>query len=284
MTRSARLAYRIRWLLLCAAAACWALGAWWIAVPWLHEDSPGLWGTPAMWLGAWAKGEEASSLGAGLIYLAILLAMQCLFLRPRRGWAISLLREGRPMRTSVVGAAFIAMLTSVGLIATVLELPGWWYPLMDKPPPWGGIAVLGGILVLWAAWTAVFFIYWRQGDRYTQLGKMTRGLIAGSFLELIVAAPVQAFTTDRHQCYCARGSYTGLVFGGTAILWAFGPGVALLFWREKVRRERLLRGLPMTCDRCGYDLRGTSMAGRTTCPECGEPFAPGPPAKTDGTK
>ena len=36
---------------------------------------------------------------------------------------------------------------------------------------------------------------------------------------------------DKH-CYCARGSYTGLVFGGTAIIWLLGPGVFLLFLRN----------------------------------------------------
>jgi hypothetical protein len=31
-----------------------------------------------------------------------------------------------------------------------------------------------------------------------------------------------------------------LVFGGTALLWAFGPGIVLLFIREKHRQQKLL--------------------------------------------
>jgi hypothetical protein len=70
------------------------------------------------------------------------------------------------------------------------------------------------------------------------MGRVVRGLIAGSVLEMLVAVPI--YVTREDDCYCARGSYAGLVFGVTVILWAFGPGVFLLFMREKRRREKLL--------------------------------------------
>jgi hypothetical protein len=40
---------------------------------------------------------------------------------------------------------------------------------------------------------------------------------------------------------------------------------ALLWWRERVERRRLLEG---HCRKCGYDLSGL---GAPTCPECGAP-------------
>ena len=96
---------------------------------------------------------------------------------------------------------------------------------------------------------------------------MIRALIAGSILEVFIAVPVHVWAVNRQQdCYCCRGTYTTLVLAGTMLLWAFGPGIVLLYWREKYRRERLLP----TCDQCGYDLRGTVAAGRDECPECGE--------------
>jgi hypothetical protein len=70
------------------------------------------------------------------------------------------------------------------------------------------------------------------------VARLIRGLIAGSVLELFVAVPIYA--TRQEECYCARGSYAGLVFGTTILLWAFGPGVFLLFVKEKHRREKLL--------------------------------------------
>lgn len=93
------------------------------------------------------------------------------------------------------------------------------------------------MLVLWIAWASVFFVYWRQGDRATRLGKVIRGLIGGSLLEGFIATGVFVWNPHNEGCYCTRGSYTGLVFGATVLLWCFGPGLALLFMRERgVRR------------------------------------------------
>ena len=58
------------------------------------------------------------------------------------------------------------------------------------------------------------------------------------FVSNFVSVPVNA--TRQDACHCARGSYTGLIFGATVLLWAFGPGVFLLFIREKRRTEKLL--------------------------------------------
>ena len=78
-------------------------------------------------------------------------------------------------------------------------------------------------------------------------GRIIRGLIAGSILELFVSIPI--FVTRQDDCYCARSSYTGLVFGATALLWAFGPGVLLLFLREKRRIEGLKTDLEISQDK-----------------------------------
>ena len=73
-----------------------------------------------------------------------------------------------------------------------------------------------------------------------------RALLAGTVLELLVSGPAHVWAVRRqsaglfdHDCYCARGSYTGLVFGCTALVWLFGPGVFLLVLRERKRREEL---------------------------------------------
>ncbi|MHC4409176.1 MAG: FmdB family zinc ribbon protein [Planctomycetota bacterium] len=92
--------------------------------------------------------------------------------------------------------------------------------------------------------------------------RILRALIAGTVLELLVAAPVHAACYKRDDCYCTRGSYTALVFGGTALFWVFGPGVFLLYLRERKRRGRLLR----ICPDCGHDLSGSAAE---TCPACG---------------
>jgi len=238
MTRAGSIAYRLRWVILVVGSLCFAAGVGWIfMIPPLDREA-GLVGTP-MWLfGDFDNGD----LNRGLIvanaalYLGVFLLTQWMFLRPGRGWQIKLTPSGRPMRSAVVAAGFAAMLLTVGMVLALLEIVQE-NAFMDK------IGLIGcwiGMAVVWGGWIVAFAVYWRQADRYTQLGKVVRGLVAGSFLELFVATGVYAWNPHNKDCYCARGSYTGLVFGGTVLLWAFGPGVVLLFMREKHRQQKLL--------------------------------------------
>ena len=136
------------------------------------------------------------------------------------------------MRTAVLAAAFAAMLVTGGLLFTLLELAGW----LEMLETLWLVELL--LCAIWAAWALVFWRRWRRGDRYDQLDRMTQRLLAGSLLELCVAVPADAWAARRNDCYCARGTYWGIVLGCAALLWSFGPGVVLLFWHEKVERER----------------------------------------------
>jgi hypothetical protein len=244
MTTGQTLAYRLRWVMLIAAVLCLAVWiAWVFALPifgWLVDKPAGFLGTPLIFFDIDSSTNYVHA--AGLC--GVLLLTQWAFLRPRGNWSMRLADHSRPLWTSIIAAAFIAMLLSIGAIAIVMEIPDWWAQMADNLqlllwPVWIAMAVL------WIIWIVVFALYWRSGDRYTQLTRMVRGLIAGSVLEMLVAAPVQAMCYDRGKdCYCSRGSYTGLVLGGTALIWAFGPGVVLLFLREKYRRQKLLTAAP----------------------------------------
>ena len=146
---------------------------------------------------------------------------------------------GRPLKTSIFAAGVIAMLLTVGFVALLLELPNWWEGIMSAESYWGIICVWITMLIIWGIWSWIFFVYWRQGDRYTQLGRMIRGLVAGSILETIIAVPVHIWATRQRECYCCRGTYTTLILAATVLIWAFGPGIVLLYMREKRRIEKL---------------------------------------------
>ena len=271
MTRSKICAYRFRWAILLVGLSCWVVAAWWVVFPDDDAKRWGLVGTPMMW-GSWVCDRlgviegDGRAMVDGCLVIGVVLLLQWLFLAPRRGWAVEMTAVSRPMKRSILAAGFMAMLLTAGVIAGVLEFLGWWRNYFERESD--AFVHWAVMIVLWGLWSAVFFVYWRQGDRYTQWGRMIRGLLAGSVLELLIAAPIQAFYHNRSNCYCARGSYTGLVFGATVVLWAFGPGVVLLFLREKYRRQRLL-DRPV-CFKCGYDLRGAvATAGGVSCPECG---------------
>ena len=173
------------------------------------------------------------------IYVALLFLTQWWFLSPRHIWKVKLTDKPRPMKRAAIGAAFAAGLLSVGVIFSIADLikQDLFTELEDCSALWHYLVLLIPLFI-WVIWSVIFIIYLRQGDHYTWAGKIIRGLIAGSVLELFVAVPVYA--TRQEDCHCARGSYAGLVFGGTVLLWAFGPAIFLLFIREKHRREQLM--------------------------------------------
>ncbi len=276
MTHCQHKAYRMRRLILIAGLLYVILGLGWITSPYWGEhvfgDSPfghesifaGLMGTPLTPGALWELEDWQYAVNV-VLFMGLLMLAQWAFLRPGKGFTVRLTQEGRPLKTAIITAAIMAMLLSTGGIALLMELPNLWQPVMEAHDGKGVFYIWAGMLIIWIFWAVIFFIYWRQGDRYTQLGKMIRALIVGSILEVFIAVPIHVWAARQRECYCCRGTYTTLVLAGTVLLWAFGPGIILLYWREKYRRTRLLP----SCENCGYDLRGTVAAGRTECPECG---------------
>jgi hypothetical protein len=200
-------------------------------------------------MGFWCTEGNYAIWAAG--YLGIFLITQWFFLGPRGSWRVRLSAGGRPLRLSILCAALMAALLTVGLLAVLDETTGVWHTLAFAAPSdgvkdsdglepliWPVATALG---ISWLAWAIIFFVYWRRGNQADPLGGMLRALMGGSILELLIATPVHVLVLrSNDKCYCERGSYTGLVLGGTVLLWTFGPGLVLLFLREKERRTPLL--------------------------------------------
>jgi len=180
-----------------------------------------------------------------LFYLFLFLVTQWWFLTPKGKWKISL-GTGAPIsRRSAIAAGFIGMLLSIGLIAALLEIPNWWIALttengLQTPQRFG--VVWAVMAVMWLGWSFVFWTYYGSMERYSAMQKIFRWLLAGTVLELVIAGPAHALIVAERggECYCQRGTWTGVAFGATAALWLFGPGAFLLFLREKKRREELI--------------------------------------------
>ena len=238
MTHAKTLAIKLRWTLLILWVLCVTFGLVWL---WgiYFDFGAGLMGTPISAL----FGSAVMTFGdvtwqiyacAVFIYAGLFFFTQWLFLCPGKLWKIKLSETPRPMKKAAVGVAFAAALLTAGLVYSILDL--FFTDILDSPV-FSGCIIIPIPLVLWLLWSVIFWVYLRQKDSFTWSGRIIRGLIAGSILELFVSIPI--FVTRQDDCYCARGSYTGLVFGVTALLWAFGPGVFLLFLREKHRIEKL---------------------------------------------
>jgi len=260
MTKAQKFAYRFRRIILIAGIIYTLLASIWVILPCFGAIA-GFLGTPFFYLPI--DVDEFGGYGiVTILFLGLLFLSQWWFLRPRYGRSLQLAAVSRPLKSAIITVAFMAMLLTTGLIAGVFEIFDSWEQLIESKVAL--ISIWISMLLLWGIWAWIFYVYWRQGERYTQLGKMIRGLVCGSLLEMFIAIPVHIWATRQQKCYCARGTYTTLVFSGIVLLWAFGPGIILLYKREKYRRERLF---PI-CDSCGYDLR----ASKDRCPECGEPI------------
>ncbi len=215
MTKAKATAYRLRWLILIAGIVYTLLGIAWLVLPFFNDTSFvealfddgafGLMYTPLtpghlVEMEEWGYGVNLA------IVLGLLLLAQWAFLRPGRGWTVRVTTVGRPLKSAVIAAALMAMLLTIGAIALLLELPDWWATIMgatDEDPfasGWGITGIWAAMLIAWGVWAGIFFVYWRQGDRYTQMGKMIRGLVAGSVLEIVVAVPVHEWAVRQREC------------------------------------------------------------------------------------
>jgi hypothetical protein len=179
--------------------------------------------------------EEAWPFEAGwftLLYLGLFILTQCIFLQPRLGRHLAKGERGRPMVLAIIGVSFFAALLSVGALTTLLELPNLWEGILEGM----GNGFWYAVVAVWLVWGLVFYYHLRSRDVSSGLAKAIRWLIGGSFLELFAATAVYAWNPHDEDCWCARGSYLGLVFGFTVLCWSFGPGVILLVVREHRRR------------------------------------------------
>lgn len=261
-------AYRIRWALLVLGVLCSLFGIWLlVGAPPTDMDSFGT-GVLASPFSLPIGLEDENLWMSGLVVLGGVLLMQYLFLAPGRGWLPRVSHTGRPMKMAIAAAAFMAMVVTAGLIFTVLEVVDRYQWLGEEYQYLGFWAIM---FFVWVIWGFVFFLLYRNTklDRFTWMTRMVNRLLAGSIVQVLMSSAVYAWNPrGEKQCHCARGSYTGLVFGGTVMLWTFGPGLILLFMREKYRRELIQNR--KRCANCSYDLRGS--LDRKKCPECGEPI------------
>jgi hypothetical protein len=137
-------------------------------------------------------------------------------------------------RRAFLPVVLAAFLLTVLVVAVFLSLAEVFEMDEDAPLAWGFWILIG---VNWIGWSLAFLVTYAQHNRYTVARKLLSALFRGSLLELLVAIPSHIIVSRRPGCFV--GMMTGLgVSGGIAVmLWAFGPGIILLFLRKRYRRE-----------------------------------------------
>jgi hypothetical protein len=135
----------------------------------------------------------------------------------------------------------VAPVAVAGVLLTVLVFGGamalaelFEFDSFDPP----ALVMWTVIILVWLAWAAAFFVSYRQEERFHALRRMVTAVIAGSLVELLVSIPAHLIVSRRPGCFVGLGTSIGLTCGVLVMLWAFGPGIVILFLRERYRRER----------------------------------------------
>jgi hypothetical protein len=89
------------------------------------------------------------------------------------------------------------------------------------------------VLVIWLLWFVAAMMLSGKSDQETVLRRLTTGLLAGSWVEFLVALPVDIAIRQRaDSCPCATGSWLALMVAIPVMIFAFGPAMYLLYLRE----------------------------------------------------
>lgn len=94
---------------------------------------------------------------------------------------------------------------------------------------------LGMGAVAWCVWALIFFRLSRTKEPRDLVSRLSKTLLKGSILELLIAVPTHIVARCRDYCCAGFMTFIGLTLGLSVMLFSFGPGVFFLFvarWRR----------------------------------------------------
>ncbi len=176
------------------------------------------------------------------VWLGVMMAGQALLLLLPINVAEKRLPARRPLKIPVIVAGFfLANLVFAGLVAVFCAIFkeegfgifGFLTPFkVGEVSPSDTQTVVGMIitvLVFWFIWAVVFRDFARADEPDSLVKRVTRWLLCGSILELLVAVPSHIIVRRRGDCCAPLGTFWGIVTGISVMLLCFGPGVYFLF-------------------------------------------------------
>jgi hypothetical protein len=96
------------------------------------------------------------------------------------------------------------------------------------------------LVIFWITWAFIFRRFAKADDEQSLLKRITRWLLRGSILELLIAVPSHVIVRRRDDCCAPMGTFWGIATGISVMLLCFGPGVFFLF----VERMQKLKPKP----------------------------------------
>ena len=133
----------------------------------------------------------------------------------------------RRLLIPVIVASLMAAILVGGIVLALAEL------FREQSSTWLPYFFWAILAVSWAGWAFVFYVHCQRLDRYTTLKRITLWILGGSLVELLVAVPSHIIVSRRPGCFVGMCTLFGIIAGLCVMLWAFGPGIALLFLRDR---------------------------------------------------
>jgi hypothetical protein len=183
------------------------------------------------------------------LWLAVLAGGQALLLLLPLKIAERRLPARRSLRVPVIVTSFLlANLCFAGifsLLCAIFKDEAFnifnWFAFLTAAPNQNGqannndsgwsvlVSMILLLLVFWVIWAIVFRSFAKQDDPDTLLKRITRWLLRGSILELLIAVPSHVIVRRRDDCCAPAGTFWGIATGISVMLLCFGPGVFFLF-------------------------------------------------------
>jgi hypothetical protein len=92
-----------------------------------------------------------------------------------------------------------------------------------------GFTMIATTIVFWIVWGIIFRRATKSDEPDALVKRITRWLLRGSILELIIAVPSHVIVRRRDDCCAPAGTFWGIATGISVMLLCFGPGVFYLF-------------------------------------------------------
>ena len=187
-----------------------------------------------MFLLSRAKDEPAEVISAFYIWIApvLILAQVVLLLVP-----LSAARE-RPVKRRGILASGIISAILMGAM-TLLFLSFVLLMIFGENRGWdhGAWLFYGSFAIFWLVWGGVFWRSYSSKDPAAFTSTMTRWLLRGSILELLIAVPSHIISRRRNECCAPPITLLGIATGLSVAALSFGPGIFLLF-AQRIRDKK----------------------------------------------
>jgi hypothetical protein len=103
---------------------------------------------------------------------------------------------------------------------------------------WVTVAFWRIAILNWIIWFVVLFLYTRNVERFRAIRRLIAVVLGGSLLELLASIPAHIIVSRRPGCFVGMRTAIGIIAGICVMFWAFGPGIFLLFLRNRYRKNK----------------------------------------------